>query len=363
MQDSVQDSELTQGSRMETKKPKPNRNPRPSRGASRTVVIASVAIAVPVVTAASYFGWKVTQVAKQGDRAAERGAKYDPAVAVVEDPLMQWRELGEINTGLQSVRGVAIRPDGAYVVAGDQKVRVLTKEGGTTLDIPLASRPQAVAVDADGTFFVGLKDHVEVFSADGKAAGVWATMGADAVITCVTASADHVYVANATVRVVAEYDKTGKLLRELAKEDESKHARGLVVPSAHLDVAPASDGTIWIANPGRHSLEAYDATGTMIRMWGEEGTSVQAFPGCCNPTDFALFPDGSFVTAEKGTPRVKVYTKDGKLDSVVVGPESFAMDKMEGATALALDVAVDHKGRVIVLDPVKRVVRIYQRKN
>ncbi len=346
---------------MSAKKAKVGGAARRVRGASRTVVIASVVVAVPAAAAVAFFGWKVKQASDAGDQAALRGAQYDAGLTPLppEDPLMKWRELGEVATGFDVVRGVSQRPDGLYVVAGDQAVRVLGQEGSKVMEIPLAGRPQAVAVDKDGTFFVGMKDHVEVFGADGKAMASWPSLGDKAVITCVSVSGDHVYVANAGGRVVEDYDKTGKVLRELGREDESKHARGLIVPSAHLDVAAASDGTVWITNPGRHSLEGYDATGTVIRMWGEEGTSVQAFPGCCNPTDFAITRDGWFVTAEKGSPRVKVYTPDGKLDSVVAGPESFAMDKMEGATAMSLDVMVDHKGRVVVLDPVKRAVRIY----
>ena len=114
-----------------------------------------------------------------------------------------------------------------------------------------------------------------------------------------------------------------------------------------------ADGLTWISNPGRHELEAYDAKGIMVRQWGVYGTSVGMFIGCCNPTDFAFLPDGRVITAEKGVPRVKVFSVDGKLQSVVARPAEFASE------AVGMDVAADGQGRVWVMDPVGRELRIY----
>ena len=57
--------------------------------------------------------------------------------------------------------------------------------------------------------------------------------------------------------------------------------------------------------------------------------------------------------------RVKVYRADrgygqnGVLDSVVAGPETL------GDSEIGLDLAVDSTGRVLVLDPGKRTVRVF----
>ena len=37
------------------------------------------------------------------------------------------------------------------------------------------------------------------------------------------------------------------------------------------------------------------------------------FFGCCNPAQLAVLPDGRFVTAEKGIPRVKIYSRERPL--------------------------------------------------
>ena len=91
------------------------------------------------------------------------------------------------------------------------------------------------------------------------------------------------------------------------------------------------------------------------------------FFGCCNPAHFAILPDGRFVTSEKGIPRIKVYSAQGQFECVVAGPEQLAVDSRQlsdprlAADKRVFDVAVDSRGRVLVLDPQARSVRVYVR--
>ena len=69
------------------------------------------------------------------------------------------------------------------------------------------------------------------------------------------------------------------------------------------------------------------------------------------------------MTAEKGICRVKVYSEDGRFESVVAGPESFAgLDGESGSseTEHAPCVAIDSKGRVLILDPAGSKVRVFK---
>jgi hypothetical protein len=52
-------------------------------------------------------------------------------------------------------------------------------------------------------------------------------------------------------------------------------------------------------------------------------------------------------------PRVKIYDPRGTFQALVAGPDRFA----EGTAGL--DLTVDSRGRVIVLDPKSRTVRIF----
>jgi len=110
---------------------------------------------------------------------------------------------------------------------------------------------------------------------------------------------------------------------------------------------------LWVTNPGRHRVEAYAFDGSPRESFGESGAAIEEFCGCCNPTHLALLPDGRLVTSEKGLPRVKVMRPSGELDCVVAGGERLA------AGVVGLDLATDAAGRVLVLDPKQRAVRVF----
>ena len=81
-----------------------------------------------------------------------------------------------------------------------------------------------------------------------------------------------------------------------------------------------------------------------------------------------MFPDGGFVTCEKGLPRVKLYNSTGEFTGLVAGPEAFPQ-YLQAANAGTPDslgsgiyAAIDPLGRVLVLDVVGGTVRIMQRK-
>jgi hypothetical protein len=326
----------------------------------KTRMVALGAAVTGLVVGAGYGGYELHKWAGQWDRAAEKAAAYPDLSAPIPPELLTWREVGRLNTHMASVKSFAVLRDGSVVVAGERKLRLLSPDGALLRDIPLEGHPQAVAaieVPTGLRLFAGMKDHVEVFDEQGRPLAKWPSLGDDAFLTCLTpgASAQTLWIADAGRRLVAEVDLTGHVLRELGREDPSAHAPGLVVPSAHLDVVvargPAADGIVWINNPGRHELEAYDDKGVMVRQWGEGGSGIGRFSGCCNPTDFFMLADGRIVTTEKGTPRVKVFDSAGVLQSVIAA--DFAPE------AAGIDVAADAHGRVWVLDPVAKQLRIY----
>jgi len=103
------------------------------------------------------------------------------------------------------------------------------------------------------------------------------------------------------------------------------------------------------------NVENYTDEGTLRAFWGRPSFDIDGFTGCCNPAHFAIFPDGSFVTSEKGLARIKVYKASGELDCVVSVPEDF---KEESEPS---DIAVDASGKIYALDVVKKRIRIFER--
>ena len=101
--------------------------------------------------------------------------------------------------------------------------------------------------------------------------------------------------------------------------------------------------------------------------WGKASAAIDGFCGCCNPIGIALTSDDRYVTCEKGLPRVKVYAEHGEFECVVAGPETFPENARVGAgnpvgddAKAGLDIALDDKDRVYVLDQVAGNVHVLE---
>ena len=163
--------------------------------------------------------------------------------------------------------------------------------------------------------------------------------------------------------------------RRIGEKDENRNIPGFVIPSPYFDLAVGRDGLLRVVNPGIHRIEAYTFEGDLEFSWGEFSSGVKGFCGCCNPVNFAILPgpdfsgaDDHFVTCEKGLTRVKIYDPEGSFIGVVAGPEQLVEGgKVEICDTPAecqiggFDVAVDASGRVLILDTIKNVVRIFSR--
>ena len=200
--------------------------------------------------------------------------------------------------------------------------------------------------------YVGVVGHIEVIAFGATEAQAWTSLGENARITSVSVGATNLFVADFGSRVVWRYDLSGRLLGQLGQRDRAKGVSGFVLPSPYFDVV-AGDDAVWAVNPGRQSVEQHQLDGTVSAQWGEASMKLEGFCGCCNPSHLARMADGRFVTSEKGLPRVKLYAADGTFVGLVAGTDAFAKD------TVGLDLAVDGDGRILVLDPVAKAVRVF----
>jgi hypothetical protein len=218
-----------------------------------------------------------------------------------------------------------------------------------------------------GRTYVGIGPLVAVYASDGNSVGTWSEgLNEDSVLTAIAVSEEEVFVADAGNRVVVRLDAEGQRIKEIGRVDSQRGIRGFVLPSPYFDMAVSGDGLLRVANPGTRRIEAYTIDGDLLGHWGTASAEIDGFFGCCNPSHFALLPNGDFVTSEKGIPRVKVYSKEGDLKSVVATPEMLAPELSPGDDIRddhslgVFDVATDGAGRVFVLDPKTRRVRVFE---
>jgi hypothetical protein len=258
--------------------------------------------------------------------------------------------------------------DQLHLAAGNEVV-VLDRNGLPLSSIACDAPVHCIAIASDGVRYLGFKDHIEVFSTRGERVARWDAIGGRPFVTGLAASDRDLFIADAGNRVVLRHDRSGTLLGRIGERDRNRDIPGLIVPSACLDVEFGRDGLLRVNNPGRHRVETYTIDGDLELAWGRPSAAIDGFCGCCNPVNLELLPDGRCVTFEKGLPRVKVYSPDGKLEAVVAGPDQFvevgaispALDA-DGAPGGVLDGAIDSTGRIYGLDTVGRRVNVWQRK-
>jgi len=264
-----------------------------------------------------------------------------------------------IDTGMNDPWAIAAGPDGRLWVAGDREVQVRSAQGGLLAQLPIEGRATCLAVDEE-RLYVGVTDHVTVFDAgDLSPIEAWPSLGANTRLTSMTLSDDGLWLADAGNARIGHFDLQGELIGALPPAGDATDSwpstGHFAVPSPYFDVAVNDAGQVAVANPGWHRVETWTPAGESVGSWGWQSTEPEGFTGCCGPAAIAPLGPGEMVTCDKGLPRVKVYRSDGSLRAMVADESCFAEQERacKGRTqgAIALDVAVDHQGRIVILEP------------
>ncbi|MCK4764564.1 MAG: NHL repeat-containing protein [Candidatus Aminicenantes bacterium] len=326
----------------------------PGRRRQKNDRLLTIIIIVVSLAGIFYFGGRaiLENSKKNGENPFEYNIEYFKKSGAA---MLHYDEVKQVKINLPKVYGIAVGPEDRLYVSGDNSVLIFDKKGGFLSTIKTAGTVYCLAVDRNGDVYLGKKDRIEVYDGSGAAKARWESLGEDAIITSIAISRQSVFVADAGSRVVLRFDKSGKLQGRIGEKNEAKDIPGFVIPSPYFDTAVDPDGFLWVVNPGHHSLENYTEAGDFRASWGKSSLAAAGFCGCCNPTHIAILEDGSFVTGEKGIARVKVYNRLGEFVSLVAGPDRF----VEGV--VGLDLAVDSAGRIYVLDPAKKTVRIFRK--
>jgi hypothetical protein len=294
---------------------------------------------------------------------------YDVARFQKSDPaLVRFEEVGRFPAGIERPRNIAAAGDGSIFICGGSGIRKFSDKGELLLEIPTGQAVYSVALRESGEILAGQPGRIEVFDASGTSVAVWGGFSEKLLPTSIAIAGGNVFVADAGNRVLLKLDAGGKTIGTIGAADPARDIRGFMIPSPYFCVRMAPDGLLRVTNPGEHRIEAYTLDGDLEVSWGKASFAIDGFCGCCNPVSFDIFADGSFVTCEKGLPRVKLYDSHGEFTGLVAGPESFPA-YLKAANAGTPDslgtgiyAAIDPQGRVLVLDAVGGEVRIMKPK-
>jgi DNA-binding beta-propeller fold protein YncE len=270
----------------------------------------------------------------------------------IDPALLKYRQASELKVDAHPF-GIAAGPDGRIYVTVENGLLVYQQDRLESR-IELEETATCLAVGADQRIFLGTVEQVLVMSPDRTRTTAWDQVPERALVTSIAVDEEQVLVADAGNHQVLHFDLDGNLLAQIDGKDPDRDSPGFIIPSPYFDVALDDQGFIWVVNPGNHTIECYKSNGDLRSSWGKSGMEIDGFCGCCNPIHMAILDDGAFVTSEKGLARVKVIEPTGVLRAVVAGPAQLA----EGT--VGLDLAIDPTGRILVLDPKAKLVRVFE---
>jgi hypothetical protein len=302
-----------------------------------------------------YFGLRA--IHDDSERSQDNPFEYNiDAFRQIDPALLHYDEVQQIELPFIEVGGIAIDSADNVSVSGDRSVTIFTSDGIPKSTFATPSTASCLAIDSDFNLFLGINGQIMVYDTSGVKQAQWDRPEEFGIFTSVAVTPAFVFVADAENLVIWKFDKSGQHLGRIGERNPDMDIPGLVIPTPYLDIAIDPEGYLWAGNTGRHQMENYTLDGDLRTSWGRASMQLDGFAGCCNPSHFAIMSDGEFVTSEKGIPRIKVYSFRGQLLSVVATPGQFD----EGAEGL--DLGIDSQDRIYVLDPMRRMIRIFSKK-
>ena len=293
-----------------------------------------------------------------GNRPTNRGDNpYEYNVdefRAVDASLIHYKETKNIPLGDVILRGMDVFKGDIYIT-GESFLQVIQLNGVQKLNIPLEETGICLLVKEE-FIIVGLQKKIIFFDHQGQIIHSWIPEGEKTYITSLAIKNDILFVADAGNRRVIKYKIDGPYLGEFEGKSDSKAGHGFIIPSPHFDIVVNSYGELWVVNPGKHALENYTDDGELRGFWAASSMNIEGFTGCCNPAEVAVLSNGSFVTAEKGMVRIKIYSPSGQLESVVAAPEKFTEE------GKAPEIKVDENDVIYALDFDKQMIRIFEKK-
>ena len=305
-----------------------------------------LALIIVVVIAINYIGSKPKKAKENPyEYNVDEYKKVDPA-------LIHYKEVRQLKVEFDDHAGLTTFDGNIYLVS-NQKLTTISPSGKILKEFPIQPDARALAVKT-GQLAVAYKQVVAIYNPEGALLLKTPVVSDSSVFTSVAFWNDQVMIADAGKRRIYGFKGT-KLVTEMEGFSGAKNLHGFIVPSPYFEVAVNNENELWCTNPGMHALQQYDEGGNLVDSWDKASLEIDGFNGCCNPAQFTFLPDGRFVTSEKGMPRIKIYKKNGELESVVAAPSKFEGNQHAAEVATIGET-------IVALDYDREMIRIFEPK-
>lgn len=311
------------------------------------IVLIVLAVAIVVVIGKDFIG-------KKAGKNIENPYEYNiDEFRQVDSTQILYAETLSFPVKVHDWGGITVSDSMIIVATANELIR-FDYSGKEILRKQLIDSATCVTIDDNRQIWIGMRHYVVMYDLNGTLVKRWNSFGDRSVITSLAVSGENVYVADAGNRIVYQCNTNGQIMQKIGEKNEQKGISGFAIPSPYFDVAIDDGGFLWAANTGKHTFENYNPDGSLRTSWGITSFKVEGFSGCCNPAHISILDDNSFITSEKGMPRIKLYDQHGQFIGIVAPPAAFS-------GSLAPDIAVDNQHRVIALDFERQQVRIFEK--
>lgn len=263
-----------------------------------------------------------------------------------DQPSDLWKVTGIISVDAGKLKSVAITPSGEIIAGGDSFAACF--DGELKRKWHIVTPAPVNALTASGNIiFAASQETIFLLSYDGVIIEEWGPYEANSLITSIASGNDRVAFADAANKRIFILDMNGGLISMIGQSGNH-----FVIPSPYFDVALTDDNTLVVANTGKHTIEKWNSTGTMIASFGSAGTSPESFCGCCNPAHFIPFGN-KIVTAEKGINRIKIIDLNGEFIEYVSSVNDFT-------ASVPLDLAASGQ-KIYAANPADSKIYVFEK--
>lgn len=224
-----------------------------------------------------------------------------------------------------------------FDVGAKKRTSFLDRLSGKSQDSMRLKQPVSIAVDEDGTLFVG-DTQLGVVGLDPAKKRMWlfskVSPDAPTAATGIAVDSKYVYATDSGQNQLSVFDKEGHRVRTLSATEGLHRPVGVAVDEAK--------DLVVVVNGGDHQVLLFNRALKLIKKVGSRGEKVGQFNF---PTYCCIVPGKGFAVADTANFRIQIFSSEGKFLSTFGRQGDYS-----GSFSMPKGMAVDPEGNLYVVD-------------